>query len=290
VNFSLELFRHTCPTVNSPTNSMDTTSALADGGEEWGFRDISTASKRLLWRLNGALEDAIQVAPSGYYEPGVFDSMELYFRPDGSLHPVSQESFMEHPVSSFTVRIQCIDTWEHDWEQQHRHCLDVPMNRQYPRLLGPRPDDETNDPNRFYVLECCGQKRPWAYDTQLQVAAQGDFLTVHEYVSAVHPWLMAMRDTLLDVLGKKDGQPKWPPETKLAVLYLGPGPLRIGHEDRWAWWHKRPAPPVIHPSIAHLSAEERQQRTIERMVARSAARIREREEEAARAAEMEKEK
>ncbi|KAK4031989.1 hypothetical protein C8A01DRAFT_41580 [Parachaetomium inaequale] len=72
-------------------------------------------------------------------------------------------------------------------------------------------------------------KRPWAHDTYLQVAAQGEFLTVHEYVSAVHPWLMAMRDTLLDVLGKMDSTPKWPPETKLAILYLGPGPLSIGH-------------------------------------------------------------
>ena len=195
---------------------------------------------------------------------------------------------MEPPVSSVTVRIGCIDDWEQAWTDQHWRCHDAPVNDLYPRRLGPRPDDETFDPN-IYVLECCGQKRPWAYDTQLQVAAQGEFLTVHEYILAVHPWLMAMRDTLLDVLGKVHGNPKWLPETKLAVLYLGPGPLRIGHEDRWAWWHKRREPQVVHPSIAHLSAEERSQRTVERLKAMAAARIRARE-EAERAAEMKKEK
>lgn len=113
---------------------------------------------------------------------------------------------------------------------------------------------------------------------------------MHEYVSAVHPWLMAMRDTLLDVLGTMYGNPKWPSETKLAVLNFGTGPLCIGHEDKWAWWHKRPEPSVVHPSIAHLSEEERAQRAMEMMMARAAARIRARGEAERAAAEMEKER
>lgn len=262
---------------------MDTASAPADSGE-WILRLVSTAGKRLFWRLNGALEGAIQVAPSEYYEPGAV--MEPYFGQDGSPHPVSQASLLEPPVSSVTVRIRCIDAWEQDWADQHWRCRDANPSDLYLRRLGPRPGDETLDPP-IYLLECCGQKRPWARDTQLHVAARGEFLTVHEYVSAVHPWLMAMRDTLLDVLGKMDGTAKWPPETKLAVLYLGPGPLRIGHEDKWAWWHKRP--PVVRPAIDQPSAEERQRRAIERMMARSAAIIRAREEEAAQVAEMERE-
>ncbi|KAK1766417.1 hypothetical protein QBC33DRAFT_540973 [Phialemonium atrogriseum] len=215
---------------------MDTASAPADSGEE-----IQQAG-------------AIQVALSEYYEQGAF--MELYFGPDGSPHA-------------------CIDAWEQAWADQHWGCHDADVIDLYPRRLGPRPGDETRDPP-IYLLECCGQKRPWACDTYLQ------------YVSAVHPWLMAMRDTLLDVLGKMDATPKWPPETKLAVLYLGPGPLRIGHEDKWAFWHKRL--PMVYPAIDQASAEERHRRAMERMMARSAAVIRAREEEAARVAEMEKEK
>ncbi|KAK3906022.1 hypothetical protein C8A05DRAFT_30092 [Staphylotrichum tortipilum] len=235
---------------------MDTASAPANSDGGWVFRALTTASKRLFWTLNGPLEDAIRVAPSEYYDPGVLDSMEPYFGPDGSPHAVSQASLLEPLVSSVTVRVQCIDDWDQRWAAEHWRCGELERNApdRNPGRLGPRPDDETRDP----VLLV--------------------FLTVHEYVSAVHPWLMAMRDTLLDVLGKLDGNPKWPPETKLAVLYLGPGPLQIGHEDGWAWWHRRPRPFVVHPSIAHLSEEERTQRTMERMMARAAAQVRAREE------------
>jgi len=222
---------------------MDTARAPPGNGngEGWVFRAISPAGKRLFWTLNGPLEDAIRVAPSEYYDPGVFGSMEPYFGPDGIPHAVSQASLIEPPVSSATVRIQCIDDWEQIWADQHWSCGEAEWNtpEQNPGRLGPRPDDKAQDP-RLFVLECCGQKRPWAYDTQLEVTAQGEFLTVHEYVSAVHPWLMARRDTVLDALGKAYGDPGWPSETKLAVLYLGPGPLNIGHEEKWAWWHKRP--------------------------------------------------
>ncbi|KAL2194156.1 hypothetical protein P885DRAFT_11069, partial [Corynascus similis CBS 632.67] len=196
----------------------------------------STAGKRLFWRLNSPLQTAIQVAPSEYYEPG--DMMEPYFGPDGSSHPVSQTSLLEPPVLSVTARVLCIDAWERNWADMHWLCREAPVNDEYPRRLGPRPDDESFDPC-MYLVESCGQKRPWAYDTYLQIAAQGEFLTVHEYVSAVHPWLMAMRDTILNALGKMAGNPKWPPETKLAVLNLWPDSLHIGYEDMWACWHKK---------------------------------------------------
>ena len=89
---------------------------------------------------------------------------------------------------------------------------------------------------------------------------------------------MGMRNALLDILGKKDYEPPWPAETKLVVLYLGPGPLRIGHEDRWAWWHKRlpgPGNPVRHPS-----GKERARKVMERAKARAAAMVRARQEAA----------
>ncbi|KAK4103746.1 hypothetical protein N658DRAFT_494239 [Parathielavia hyrcaniae] len=252
---------------------MDMASAPADNGE-WVLRLPSEAGKRLFWTLNGPLEAAIQVAPSEFYEPG--DVMETYFGPDGSPHPVSQASPFEPPVSSITARVRCFDTWEHNWDSLHRLCGEYDDNP-YPRRRGPRPDGET--PDRLYLIECCGEKRPWAYNTFLQVTTQGELLTVHEYVSAVHPWLMAMRDTLLDVLGKIDDQPKLPSETKLAVLHLSPYALIIDHEDKWVTWHRKP--PAPDPAAAQLSFEERQRLTMEREMARSAALIRAREEASA---------
>ncbi|KFA69004.1 hypothetical protein S40285_10690 [Stachybotrys chlorohalonatus IBT 40285] len=213
------------------------------------FTQLSAAGKRILWTLNSPLESAIQVAPNQYYEPGA--AMEPYFRPAAadlapSWHPVSQESLMEPQVPAVIVRIACIDSWAQLWVDLHRDCLDT-----------------NND-----------HQRPRAKDTQLEVTAGGAFLTAHEYVSAVHPWLMGMREMLLDVLGKLMGSQSWAPESKLAVLYLGPGPLRIGNEDEWANWHKKPTPRVV-VDVSKAANEERSQGVMERMLARSAARTRE---------------
>ncbi|KAL0938357.1 uncharacterized protein CTRU02_204967 [Colletotrichum truncatum] len=139
---------------------------------------VSAASNRLFWTLNGPLESAIQVAPNPYYEPG--DVMEPYFRPaaDGLApvwHPISQESLMGPKIDTITVRIRCIDSWEELWVELNRDCTDT-----------------KNDP-----------RRPRAKDTQPEATAGGEFLTIHEYVSAVHPWLMGMREAQKEEASRK---------------------------------------------------------------------------------------
>lgn len=215
------------------------------------YPSMSPSSKRLFWTLSGPLESAIQVAPDQYYEAGAV--MEPYFRPGDaevapSWHPVSQESLMEPQVPAVTVRVYCLDDWEQLWVELNRYCLDT-----------------KNDP-----------RRPRAKDVELTVTAgSGAFLTIHEYVSAVHPWLMGMRERILDALGKTEGQGAlWPPETKLAVLRFGAGALRIDIEDKWAWWHEKPD---LKPRVELTMAEsmEASRKAMERMLARSAARVRE---------------
>ncbi|KAK1966747.1 hypothetical protein LY78DRAFT_35525 [Colletotrichum sublineola] len=211
----------------------------------------SAASKRLYWTLNGPLESSIQVAPSHYYEPG--DVMEPYFRPGDtdsgpapSWHPVSQESLMDPPVTAITVRVQCIDSWEELWVDLYRDQIDT-----------------RTDP-----------RRPRAQDVQLEVKTSGAFLTVHEYVSIVHPWLMGLRERILDAQGRAELHPPWPPETKLAVLWIDLGPLNVDKEDMdsWAYSRRKPGPPV---QLTPEQREEAHRKVIERMKERSAARIRE---------------
>lgn len=231
--------------ITSPLEAVDISSQPP--------KQISAAGHRLFWTLNGPIESAIQVAPSQWHEAGIV--MEPYFQPgrspsdgvDGASrwHPVSQESLMEPRATNVKVRIQCVDSWEELWVELH---LDCPGTKNH--------------------------KRPWARDTQLEVTASGAFLTVHEYVSAVHPWLMEMREKLLDILGKLDGNAPWPPETRLAVLYLGPGPLRIGREEKWVDWHRKRTVGV-RSNASKSTGEERSHAVMEMMLARSAARARE---------------
>ncbi|WQF75337.1 hypothetical protein CDEST_00351 [Colletotrichum destructivum] len=60
---------------------------------------------------------------------------------------------------------------------------------------------------RTYCIDPSIPRRPRAKDVQLEVTAGGAFFTVHEYVSVAVLWLMGMRETLLDVLGKNEGNP-----------------------------------------------------------------------------------
>ncbi|KAF6792054.1 hypothetical protein CSOJ01_14220 [Colletotrichum sojae] len=183
---------------------------------------LSPASDRLKWTLNGPLESAIEVSPNRYYEPG--DVMEPYFRADldPTWHLVSQESLMEPKITTVRVRIGCLEEWEDTWVEINRHCTDT-----------------KTDP-----------RRPRAKDFQLELTASGEFLTIHEYVSAVHPWLMGI----------------------LVVLSFGRAPLRIATEDRWAGWHKKPNTEPV-PRLSKAESENYTKQVIERQKARSAARI-----------------
>ncbi|KAH7303506.1 hypothetical protein B0I35DRAFT_498344 [Stachybotrys elegans] len=186
-------------------------------------REPSTASKRLLWMLDGPLESAIQVAPGRYYDP------------DASL--------LEPQTTHLTVWIRCLSDWEELWVELNRGCIDTQ-----------------------------GPLRPRYKDIRLEVTASSEFLTVHEYVSAVHPWLMDMRETIVYVLGKLDNDTTWPPETELAILHFGYGPLIIGKKEEWVWWHRKP---VFAAPLSIAEREKHHQKVTEMMLARSAARIRE---------------
>ncbi|EQB51194.1 hypothetical protein CGLO_09290 [Colletotrichum gloeosporioides Cg-14] len=94
--------------------------------------------------------------------------------------------------------------WEEAWVELHRDCTDTKIDT----------------------------RRPRAKYVQLEVKAGGDFVTIHDYVSAVHPWIMATQETLLNVFYKVGGGQLFPPEMTLVVLRFGDGPLSIGREDQ----------------------------------------------------------
>lgn len=54
----------------------------------------------------------------------------------------------------------------------------------------------------------------------------GDFVTVHDYLSTVHPWLLSKRDDILTAMGLFDDEPL-PRETRLMVGYDGGDCLRM---------------------------------------------------------------
>lgn len=111
------------------------------------YKEPSEGILRLYWTLDGPLENAIQVAPTRYYEPDAV--MEPYFRPatdntPASWHPVSQESLLLPAVSSFTAKVGTMDDWEQLWADLYYDC----------------PEDNHPEHGRG----CCGKREPRAAD------------------------------------------------------------------------------------------------------------------------------
>lgn len=77
------------------------------------------------------------------------------------------------------------------------------------------------------------------------VEAKGEALTVHEFMSAVHPWLMDLREEILAAL--ELNQPL-PADTKLMVNYPWPAALGIDEEENWERMRKK------HPQHYQLAA------------------------------------
>lgn len=91
---------------------------------------------------------------------------------------------------------------------------------------------------------CCGTKRPRGKAVKLVVKptmSGNEFVTVHDYLSAVPPWLM--REDILWCMGLGDGN-LLPPETELMVIYTGKHMLMISHKADWIRL-KRDEPAVL---------------------------------------------
>jgi len=151
------------------------------------------------------------------------DSLEPYFQPStstGTWHAISQCPLTEPPVSSIAVRVYELEMWEEQWLEMHReHSSAAEEGGEEESAEGVRwgelPDyDEEEDEEgegdgaaEGHLLTCCGEERPRgkAVSVMVEAAASHGFVTVHDYVSTVHPWLMSMREDILAAIRMHEG-------------------------------------------------------------------------------------
>lgn len=103
------------------------------------------------------------------------------------------------------------------------------------RRWGPLPDydPDSDEEGPTHLLRCCNGDRPRKTRVSLVVNATGDFLTIHDYVSAVHPWLVSMRQNLLRAAGDLLDNEPLPMATKLVVSCLGPNDIMVMEDAEW---------------------------------------------------------
>lgn len=148
-----------------------------------------------------------------YYQPAPSDGTA---GSGGNWYPISQDSLAEPNVSSIAIRFVDLARWEENWLEAHEghYCPDYPGFDSTLTRIGPLPDADPDDPDdrwdevdgegTGHLLMCCGVERPRKTESDsrfqfvVEAKGEGGFLTVHDYVEQLHPWLMGLREEILE--------------------------------------------------------------------------------------------
>ncbi|OBT76532.1 hypothetical protein VF21_05430 [Pseudogymnoascus sp. 05NY08] len=171
------------------------------------------------------------------------DSPEPYFQPDtggsGTWHEISQLPLTEPKISSVMVSVNELNLWLERWLEQHQGH--TPRSEYV--TYGDLSDDERSYPKKMkedgsdteYLVRCCDEDRPpsWEKAPTLVVKPSADngFVTVNDYISAVHPWLMSMREDIMTAMRVVLYYPPSLP-TELMVTSVLAG-VMITEKKRW---------------------------------------------------------
>lgn len=180
--------------------------------ESSGDRDPAASADflRLRWQIKeGPIEQLIHVLEDAEDSHSAKTPFQDTF---GQLHAISEKPFSEPPMSHFMVRIDQIDGRQ-SWK---RSCED-----DYEEDQGDEFDLETALP--------VGWKGPY-----LEISSRGEFITIGEYVAAVHPWLVSLQPKYLREIGLMFEQ-DFSPDVELWLNVIRIADLMILNSD-WRMW------------------------------------------------------
>ncbi|KDN59813.1 hypothetical protein CSUB01_04529 [Colletotrichum sublineola] len=205
---------------------------------------LSPEARRLFWSLDGPLDSAVYIMAS-QRDP---NSLEPYFQ-DQTWHPFSQAPLTEPKVSSITVIVDELNQWDEVWLDRHRDHTDpdyvdeTDPDTQWGDLPDYDPASDEDGPK--HLLKCCGSQRPRGKAVNVVVRpAHGPFVTIHDYLSTLHPLLLGSRADILNAMGDLM-ESELPAETKLMVDYIAPNYLFICEQDDWIREVSRPPNPLL---------------------------------------------
>lgn len=189
------------------------------------------ATRRLFWSIQGPLETHVFVLED-FTEPESTREPYLQQSPDGTRwHDISQEPLTEPRVSSVTVGVYQLAMWEEDWLEWHRHAYPGEEGCVYEEV-DEGDEDEDGGYEGQKLVRCCGTDRPKETPPLVVRASEHPYVTVHDYLTAVHPWLIGLRRDVLWASNVCEDEPL-PAETKLMVNYNAFDRLNIEKESDW---------------------------------------------------------
>ncbi|KAK1759002.1 hypothetical protein QBC47DRAFT_97382 [Echria macrotheca] len=200
---------------------------------------ISDDALRIHWTLDApSLETAFTVVDHGnLLDPR--DMPEPYFlgsddQGKPKWHRYAASPFTTKPVASVRPAVDPLDNWEAFWEATHRVHYDPDWER------------SKEEPP---VQICCGVARPTGKGSEVVVqgtGAPGGFVTVHDFLTTMHAYLMSRREDILeamhmDLLRKRLGSEDIGSDTKLIVTpmtLMGVPSITVSTEKEWTRFNR----------------------------------------------------
>ncbi|KAL3421701.1 hypothetical protein PVAG01_05857 [Phlyctema vagabunda] len=209
--------------------------------QQW-VRPALNSGQLLFWTLDGPLTSAVSVMPS----PSTPDRpLEPYYnQASDNWHPVAWLPITEPKVSSITVHVYQLEEWESAWCDQHWEHTDPDSEEDMQdgvewTIL--ELHDGTTEPD---LLRCCGTMRPRGKNFSVMakptVHGEEGFVTVHDFLTVVHPWLIGLKTEILAAKGTLEGHDQsLSNQTELMVNSDGLESLMIERKDEWIDFKRR---------------------------------------------------
>ncbi|OAQ97538.1 hypothetical protein LLEC1_03609 [Akanthomyces lecanii] len=207
---------------------------------------------RLYWPLRGTFPTALSVMKT---MRGALQEMEPLQHGDGRWHEIVSIPLTEPKVSSIHALIPMLDEYEGNWVAWHEYheAAEYVTNSNLDDNTRPHGEQHEEpletEPAMGYIVRCCGQDRPEYKDgltVQVKPAAGEEFVTIYDYVSVVHPWMLKLREDIIQAMTVAgDGtdirlESARAEDWKISVRDFQEHNI-LSHED-WLSYHTKPAP------------------------------------------------
>jgi hypothetical protein len=174
--------------------------------------------RKLYWIMQDPMADAVFLLndpkdPDGARQPAFrkHSTSESNVEDDGQ-HPTLKLSLYEQPISSAMVSIDNIESEVDWWEAQHCYW----------------EEDDRDGPCR-----CCGRPPPVSQILTVKAKTDEDFVTIGDYIVAVHRWIMSLREDLLWAC-EDEPESRLPDDAVLLLDVSEPSTVWIHDPEEWA--------------------------------------------------------
>ena len=181
--------------------------------QQW-VRPAPNSGQLLFWALEGPLTKAVFVMHSPSSPDGPLES--YYNQDNDSWHPISRLPITQPKVSSITVRVYELDEWDVACREEHED---------------PDADQDANDG---------ADRQDFSVTVKPTGTGNEAFVTVHDFLEVVHPWLMSHKQDILTAKGMLEGSDQpLEDDTELMVNANGFESLMIERKEEWMAFKKK---------------------------------------------------